>query len=90
MAVRERENTVLIGEATGGGLSDTLLKFLPHGTVFTLSNEFYLTPNRESFEGVGVPVSVEQNFFTQKQLELEQDFGLEKALSWVLLQADNP
>lgn len=89
MAVRERDNTVLIGEATGGGISDTLPKSLPHGTEFTLSNEFYLTPNGESFEGVGVPVSIEQDFFTQEQLQLEQDFGLEKAISWISLQENN-
>jgi carboxyl-terminal processing protease len=84
ISMRERDNTILIGEATGGGLSDSLPKTLPHGLEFSLSNEFYMTPKGELFEGVGVPVGIEQKFFTLEQREAEEDYGLDKAILWLL------
>jgi C-terminal processing protease CtpA/Prc len=86
MSMRQRANTVLIGEATAGGFSDGLNKSLPHGTIFSLSNEFYLTPDNEEFEGVGVPVDIEQAFFTLEQREQGIDLGLEKAEAWIIQQ----
>ena len=86
MSMRQRANTVLVGEATGGGLSDGLDKSLPHGTAYSLSNEFYLTPDNEEFEGVGVPVDIEQAFFTLEQREQDIDLGLEKAEAWIIQQ----
>ena len=86
ISMRQRTNTALVGEATGGGLSDGLNKSLPHGTVFSLSNEFYLTPDNEEFEGVGVPVDIEQAFFTLEQREQGIDLGLEKAEAWIMQQ----
>jgi C-terminal processing protease CtpA/Prc len=83
MVMRERANTVLVGEATGGGLSDILPKSLPNGTEYSLSNEYYLTPAGELFEGIGVPVDIEQNFFSLEQRELAVDLGIEKALHWI-------
>jgi C-terminal processing protease CtpA/Prc len=83
MSMRERAKTILVGEASGGGLSDLLPKSLPHGTLFTLSNEFYLTPDNEEFEGVGVPVDIEQAFFTLVQREQGIDLGLEQAKAWI-------
>jgi carboxyl-terminal processing protease len=86
MSMRQRANTVLVGEATAGGFSDGLNKSLPHGTIFSLSNEFYLTPDNEEFEGVGVPVDIEQAFFTLEQREQGIDVGLEKAQAWIIQQ----
>jgi hypothetical protein len=85
MVMRERPNTILIGEDTGGGLSDILPKSLPHGTEYSLSNEFYLSPTGESFEGVGVPVDIEQAFITLEQRESKVDWAIEKAIEWLLL-----
>ena len=84
MAMRERMNTVIVGEATAGGFSDQLVKILPSGTIFTLSNEIYLSVTGEEFEGVGVPVDIERPFFTLEQREAEQDLGFEAALEWLL------
>ncbi|MFT4924092.1 MAG: carboxyl-terminal processing protease [Phenylobacterium sp.] len=81
MTLRERPDTMLIGEATAGGLSDTLDKSLPGGFVYTLSNEIYLTPAGEAFEGVGVPVDFEVPFFTLEQREKGVDWGMEKAIT---------
>ena len=86
MTMRERANTVLVGEATGGGFSDILFKSLPHGLTFGLSNEFYVTPSGEEFEGTGVPVNIEQDFFTHEQLEADEDLGFDKAVAWLLAQ----
>ena len=86
MSMRQRANTTLVGEATAGGFSDGLDKVLPHGTEFSLSNEFYLTPDNEEFEGVGVPVDIEQAFFTLEQREQGTDLGLEKAEAWIMQQ----
>jgi C-terminal processing protease CtpA/Prc len=86
MAMRERDNTILVGEATSGGFSDMLEKSLPHGLKFSLSNEFYLTPSGEEFEGSGVPPDIEQAFFTREQRENEQDLGFDKAIEWLLQQ----
>jgi hypothetical protein len=86
MSMRQRTNTTLIGEATAGGFSDRLVKTLPHGTEYSLSNEFYLTPDNEEYEGVGVPVDIEQVFFTIEQREQGIDLGLEKAEEWIMQQ----
>lgn len=84
MAMRERMNTVIVGEATAGGFSDQLFRILPSGTQFTLSNEIYVSVTGEEFEGVGVPVDIERAFFTLEQREAEQDLGFEAALEWLL------
>lgn len=86
ISMRQRPNTALIGEATAGGFSNSLVKSLPHGTQYSLSNEFYLTPDNEEFEGVGVPVDIGQAFFTLEQRELGIDLGLEKAEAWIIQQ----
>lgn len=83
LAMRERMNTAIVGEATAGGFSDQLIKLLPSGTVFTLSNEIYLSNNGEEFEGVGVPVDIEREFFSLEQREAGQDLGFDAAVEWL-------
>jgi len=80
LGMRERPQTTLLGEATGGGLSDILPKMLPNGVHYTLSNEFYLSPEGELFEGVGIPVDEEHTFFTEQQRDAGEDPGLDAAL----------
>jgi len=84
LAMRERMDTVIIGERTAGGFSDQLIKTLPSGLLYTLSNEFYLSVADESFEGEGVPVDIEKPFFTLEQRDLGQDLGFESAIEWLL------
>lgn len=86
MSMRERNNTVLIGEATAGGFSDTLPKTLPDGTEYTLSNEFYITPAQEAFEGSGVPVNIEQPVFSLEHRQSGTDPGMQKAIDWIKQQ----
>ncbi|MFC3122759.1 S41 family peptidase [Agaribacter flavus] len=86
LGMREHSKVVLIGEATAGGLSDTLPKSLPHGMTYTLSNEFYLSAEGVSYEGEGVPVDIEQAFFRRAQLDAGIDGGIEKAREWIMAQ----
>ncbi|GLR71598.1 S41 family peptidase [Agaribacter marinus] len=86
LSMREHDKSILVGEATAGGLSDTLPKSLPHGTIYSISNEFYLSVDGISYEGLGIPVGIEQAFFTRDQLEGGVDLGLEKAHEWILAQ----
>lgn len=86
MIMAERSNTVLVGEASAGGFSDILPKSLPHGTEFSLSNEFYLTPTGDGFEGVGVPVDIQQINFSKEQREQYIDLSIEKSINWLQSQ----
>jgi C-terminal processing protease CtpA/Prc len=54
-------HVTLIGEQTYGIFSDMLLKILPNGWEFTLSNEQYLTPEGESYEQTGIPPDIVVN-----------------------------
>lgn len=86
LAMRERPSTILIGERSAGGFSDQLIKTLPHGLLYTISNEYYVSSAGEEFEGVGVPVNIEQAFFTQEQRETGEDLGLTSAIDWLTSQ----
>ena len=86
ISLRERSNTTLIGEQTAGGLSDMLPKTLPHGLTYTLSNEFYLTPDGESFEGTGVPVNIESAFFDDALFNEGIDNALDVAIEYLNAQ----
>ncbi|MBV1908877.1 MAG: S41 family peptidase [Kangiellaceae bacterium] len=83
LTIRARDNAQIIGEATGGGLSDTLPKSLPHGIHYSVPNEFYISADGLEFEGVGVPVDQPQSFFTLAQRQSETDLGLSAAIEWV-------
>ncbi|GLR14515.1 hypothetical protein GCM10007907_33050 [Chitinimonas prasina] len=83
MTLRNRPNTTLIGEASGGAFSNTLSKRLTSDIFFSLSNEFYLTPNGEWLEGKGVPVDIAVPFHPDS-MRTSTDAGLERALSHLL------
>ena len=83
LIIRERGDSVVIGERSAGGFSDQLIKTLPFGLLYTLSNEFYVSNSGEEFEGVGVPVDIEQPFFTLEQRETGTDLGLASAITWL-------
>lgn len=83
LSMRSRPNTVLIGDATGGALSDTLGKRGTGELTFTLSNEFYLSPRGEWFEGVGVPVGIAAAIPGRDEIEQQVDPGMLSALQWL-------
>ena len=72
-----------MGEATQGALSDMLERALPNGFSYTLSNEYYLSPEGDWFEGVGIPVDIEVPTFTRAQREAGEDLALEQAFAYV-------
>lgn len=59
MCLRALPNVIHAGETTQGSLSDELVKQLPNGWVFNLSNEVYLDSEREAWEGKGIPPQIE-------------------------------
>lgn len=87
IAMRARDNSVLIGKSTGGGLSDILYKSLPHGLQYGISNEIYISHDGLEFEGTGVPVAIEKPFFTLEQRTQEKDMIIEAAIEWLQSQS---
>ncbi|MEM7536658.1 MAG: S41 family peptidase [Chloroflexota bacterium] len=59
LAMRELPQVTVVGERTGGGLSDVLSRELPNGWEIGLSNQRYLSVDGALYEGVGVPVDVD-------------------------------
>ncbi len=55
MGLRALPNTVHVGEATRGSLSDKLDKPLPNGWSISVSNEAYLDHQDRLWEGSGIP-----------------------------------
>ena len=58
MALREMPQVTVMGENTGGGLSDVLGITLPNGWRFGMSHQEYLTPDGTLYEGVGLPPDI--------------------------------
>lgn len=48
----------VVGERSGGGLSDILSRTLPNGWEVGLSNQRYLREDGSSYEGIGIPVDI--------------------------------
>ncbi len=74
-------NVTRIGEATEGIFSDMLVRVLPNGWLFSLSNERFTDPRGSSYEGIGVPVDTEVSLFLRSDLEQGIDSGLEAAIA---------
>ena len=58
MSLRDLPNVTVMGENTGGGLSDIMGFKLPNGWDLGLSNQTYTTMDGAVFEGVGIPPDV--------------------------------
>jgi carboxyl-terminal processing protease len=59
MAVDQLENVILIGEQTHGHFSDMLVRSLPNGWTFTLSNERYFSWEEINYEQLGITPDIE-------------------------------
>jgi len=57
--MHELPNVTSVGTSTYGSLSDTLVRLLPNGWLFSQSNEVYESPQGDQYEVVGVPPDVE-------------------------------
>jgi hypothetical protein len=79
----------LIGERTLGILSDNLKKHLPNGWVFSISNEFYTTPDGELFEETGIPVDIEVPVFSDTDFRDTYQLAFKTALKLAQEQREN-
>jgi carboxyl-terminal processing protease len=59
IAMHALPNVTSVGTSTYGSLSDTLVRNLPNGWIFSQSNESYESPEGEQYEVTGVPADVE-------------------------------
>lgn len=59
IAMNTLPNVTSVGTKSYGSLSDSLVRYLPNGWVFSQSNESYESPDGEQYEAVGVPPDVE-------------------------------
>jgi len=80
LAVKSYDNVTIMGEQTQGAFSDTLLKKLPNGVNFSISNEVYKDIDGIVHEAKGIPVDIEMQNYTQEEIRSKQDFVLEKAI----------
>lgn len=74
------DNTTVIGERTMGIWSNTLIRTLPNGWQFTLSNESVYDPKGVCYEAKGYPPDIEKPF-THSLFSEGVDSILEKALA---------
>ncbi len=86
MTMSQLPHVTVIGERSQGILSNVLEWELPNGFDIGLSNEFYLTPNGQWYEGEGIPVAIEVPFYSIEQRESESDWALETAAQLLLGQ----
>jgi carboxyl-terminal processing protease len=68
LAMREIDQVVVLGEPTGGGLSDVMEFTLPNGWGLGLSNQTYLNMSGELFESVGIPPDVAVEYHAQQYI----------------------
>jgi carboxyl-terminal processing protease len=87
LAMREIDQVVVLGEPTGGGLSDVMEFTLPNGWSLGLSNQTYLNMNGELFELVGIPPDVVVEYDTQQYIA-GRDPVLEAAFTQAQALAD--
>ncbi|MEM7305741.1 MAG: S41 family peptidase [Planctomycetota bacterium] len=81
MSLLERKGGLtVIGEPSGGALSDVLETELPNGWLVGLSNEVYRTADGRCFEHIGLPVDVPCETVRTAHLEERVDPALEAAV----------
>ena len=84
MTMSQLPQVTVIGEASHGALSNVMEWALPNGFQIGLSNEYYLSPEGEWYEGTGIPVDIEVPFYTPQQRDNNVDLGIETAIGLFL------
>ncbi len=79
MAMQALPNVTVIGELTAGSHSDMLVRGLPNGWYFSLSNQVYYASDGQVYENVGLPADIEIPMNTE-HLYAGQDDMLNAAL----------
>lgn len=85
MALRSRPQVTVMGEPTGGGLSDILGVTLPNGWQLGLSNQEYRTADGVLYEATGLPPDVAVPT-DGAALARGEDPVLRAALDWAMAQ----
>jgi C-terminal processing protease CtpA/Prc len=82
MTMAQLPQTILLGRNTSGAFSDRLIRTLPNGWFFTLSNEEYAAPDGVIYEAVGIPPNIlpDADLFPLSEREASIDSWLELAL----------
>ncbi len=69
-----------VGEYTQGVFSDVLVRRLPNGWRFGLPNEVFRTPERSTFDGIGITPDIAVPVFADEDVAAGRDPGMAKAL----------
>jgi hypothetical protein len=81
LAMHSLPYVTLIGEKTAGVHSDVLVRELPNGWAFSLSNEVYEAANGEVFEARGFTPAVEIASPRTQHIAQGRDYAIEAALT---------
>lgn len=80
MMVKDLPNVLIVGDRTAGVHSDPLIKKLPNGWRFTLSNEAFTAPDGFDYEGIGTQPHVLVPYEPERVRATGVDPAMEKAL----------
>lgn len=83
MTMRVLPNVTQVGMPTRGALSDRLVKTLPDGTDFSISNEIYLDPHGELYEARGVPPHRRLEIFPANDLHGGHAKAVRQLVEWI-------
>ncbi|WP_172971578.1 S41 family peptidase [Pseudoalteromonas sp. A25] len=81
LGLKARGNTSFYGSRTDGAFSDSLVKQLPNGWYFSLSNEIYWDPQGNHYEMIGHPVSKFFEYLNTNDIEQGVDSALQAAIT---------
>ncbi|NRD75112.1 S41 family peptidase [Shewanella sp. VB17] len=81
MVMQNLPQVTMIGEATGGGTSDTMSRLLPNHWWFGLSNEYYQDSEGENFEVRGVQPDINVSAYDIELRAQGRDSAIEAALN---------
>lgn len=81
MMLKDYPTVLIVGDRTAGVHSDPLIKSLPNGWRFTLSNEAFTAPDGFDYEGLGTQPHVLVPFEPERLRQSGVDPAMEKSLS---------
>lgn len=81
LMMQDLKNVTILGENSNGSYSDIYAKKLSNKWMVTLSNQKYLSVNKENYEGIGTPVDLEvknklENYTNKNDLILSKAIEL--------------
>jgi len=79
LALKLFPNIKVVGDTTGGYFSNNIYRELPNGWVYRISIQKILSPEKISYEGIGIPPDIYVAALPI-ELEQEQDIVLEYAI----------